>query len=69
MTLPTCDLFIMYFLLFHVFVSVLTGLINNFARANKKCRAYSRLSTVQQTIKYFIHLLLLLLGLKLLASK
>ena len=68
MTLPTCDLFIMHFLLFHVFVSVFTGLKILHVQIKKR-RAYSRLSTVQQTIKYFTHLLLLLLGLKLLASK
>ena len=58
----------MYFLLFHIFVSVFTGLIILHVQIKKR-RAYSRLSTVQQTIKYFTLVLLLLLGLKLLASK
>ena len=35
----------------------------------KKLQAYSQLSTLQQTVKYFTHPLLVLLGLKLLAFK
>ena len=56
----------MYFILFHVFVSSAFIRLIILRVQIKKRRAYSRLFTLQQTVKYFTRPLLVLLGLKLL---